>query len=167
MIKEHCITTTLTKSQTILLGNERHDLNRTTQFNLFNKNHTFFVIASDFPLIEDGIIGLPFLKQYRCQINNVSLLLDNQELPLQITPVQLELKPGARVTQVQTLGNEVTRIHSFNTGEQNINTNCKNVNKPNSPRVQNLISKLRTDHIEPSYKGSYSKSLVTITISLP
>ena len=99
-IKEHRITTTttLTTPHTILSGNDRHDLNRTTQFNLFNEDRTFLVISSDFPLIEDGIIGLPFLKQYQYQIND-SLLLDNQELPLQTTPVQLELKPGARVTR--------------------------------------------------------------------
>ena len=83
------------------------------------------MIHLDFPLIEDRIIGFSFLKRYQYQINNDSLLLDNQELPLRTTPVKLEHKPGARVTQVQKLRDDVAHIHFFNTGEQNINKNCE------------------------------------------
>ena len=44
-------------------------------------------------------------------------------------------------------------MYFFNTGEQNINTNCEiDTDRPNPARVQDLISKLRTDHIEPILK---------------
>ena len=43
---------------------------------------------NNFPLIEDGIIGLPFLKLHRYTITNDKLQIDN-DIPLQITKEEI------------------------------------------------------------------------------
>ena len=53
-------------------------------------------------------------------------------------------------------------MYFFNTGEQNINTNCEiDTDKPNPVRVQDLISKLRTDHVESSHEEPILKIITS------
>ena len=54
------------------------------KLNFFNKEHVFHIIPNDFPLPEDGIIGLKFFSKYdRYAITPNFLVLDKNKLPLQ------------------------------------------------------------------------------------
>ena len=44
------------------------------------------LIDDDFPIIEDGVLGLPGLNQYRFELSNETLKLDNNTLLLQQEP---------------------------------------------------------------------------------
>ena len=40
-----------------------------------DKEHTFIIVLNDFPLPEDGIIGVPFLYSYKFNLSNNTLQL--------------------------------------------------------------------------------------------
>jgi hypothetical protein len=46
------------------MGNDKYQTDEAVDFQFFNIMNTFHVVPDDFPLIEDGIIGLPMLSNY-------------------------------------------------------------------------------------------------------
>ena len=52
------------------------------------------LIDDDFPIIEDGVLGLHGLNQYRFELSNETLKLDNHTLLLQQEPT---LAPGETI----------------------------------------------------------------------
>lgn len=49
----------------------------------FNKKHLFHTVDNDFPLREDGLIGLPFFCRYdRYAMTPNYLIIDNKKIPL-------------------------------------------------------------------------------------
>ena len=46
-----------------VMGRDEHTSTETVKLNFFNKEHVFQIIANDFPLPEDGIIGLKFFSK--------------------------------------------------------------------------------------------------------
>lgn len=59
------------------MGNDQHCSTEYTELTFQNKKHIFHIIPDNFPLPEDGIIGLPFLQTYSFQISNNHLKLDD------------------------------------------------------------------------------------------
>ena len=47
-----------------VMGRDEHVSSETVKFNFFNKEHIFHIIPNDFPLPEDGIIGLKFFSKH-------------------------------------------------------------------------------------------------------
>ena len=43
------------------MGNDKHSSTRSTTFKYLNKEHLFYIVPENFPIPEDGIIGIPFL----------------------------------------------------------------------------------------------------------
>ena len=73
---EYCETRyTLKEPRKIKLGNYEHQLRHITFRKVHDKTHAFLIIPNNFPLIEDGIIGLPFLKLHRYTITNDKLIM--------------------------------------------------------------------------------------------
>ena len=65
------------------MGRDEHISTEAMTLNFFNKEHLFHVIPDDFPLPEDGIIGLTFFTKYdRYAITPEFLVLDEIKLPL-------------------------------------------------------------------------------------
>ena len=62
------------------MGNDKYQTDETVDFQFFNIMNTFHVVLDDFPLIEDGIIGLPMLSNYSYRINNESIQLNGNEI---------------------------------------------------------------------------------------
>ena len=46
------------------MGNEKHISNNVTNILYLNKKHIFHIVSDDFPLPEEGIVGLPVFKKY-------------------------------------------------------------------------------------------------------
>ena len=78
----------------------------------------FFLIDDDFPIIEDGLLGLPGLDQYRFELSNETLKLDNNTLPLQQEPT---LAPGETVQKIVYLEEKPTPVCFIN-GDKEENT---------------------------------------------
>ena len=69
--------------KSFVMGKDRHQSHFATYFSYLNNKHLFHIIPNDFPLPEDGIIGLPFFTKYdRYAITPKFLVLDNYKLPL-------------------------------------------------------------------------------------
>ena len=67
------------------MGRDEHVSSETVKFNFFNKEHIFHIIPNDFPLPEDGIIGLKFFSKHdRYAITSDFLVLNKKNLPLQV-----------------------------------------------------------------------------------
>ena len=57
-----------TEPKEFFMGNDRHVTDKHMTSQIKDKIHIFHVVSDNFPLIEDGIIGLPFLKKYKYYI---------------------------------------------------------------------------------------------------
>lgn len=65
------------------MGNDKHTASKATYIYYFGKKHLFHVVHNEFPLPEEGIIGLPFFRQYqRYSITPEYLIIENHKLPL-------------------------------------------------------------------------------------
>nr|XP_033196252.1 uncharacterized protein LOC117160008 [Bombus vancouverensis nearcticus] len=68
------------------MGHSKYESNSKIKLNLLNKEIEFALVDDNFPIIEDGILGLPALNQYRFELSNKTLKLDNNTLLLQQEP---------------------------------------------------------------------------------
>ena len=59
------------------MGNDKHLSTRSTTFKYLNKEHLFYIVPENFPIPEDGIIGVPFLYNYKFSLSNSNLMLNN------------------------------------------------------------------------------------------
>jgi hypothetical protein len=109
LIKETTSLNAQTSSpKTFLMGNDKHTTNKVCNLNIFKKDHQFHIVPDNFPLIEDGIIGLPFLKKYRYNVTNDKLTLDEITLPFQST--DNEIGPSETLTSTQYIGGKPTTV---------------------------------------------------------
>jgi hypothetical protein len=77
--------------------------------------NTFHIVPDDFPLIKDGIIGLPMLSNYSYQIVNELIQLNGNEIFFQELRTIL---PGQTKVETIYLDKGPTRVCFCNTGEQ-------------------------------------------------
>ena len=65
------------------MGNDKHLSQEATHLYYFGKIHLFHIVSDDFPLPEDGIIGLPFFrKYYRYAITPNYLIIEEKKISL-------------------------------------------------------------------------------------
>lgn len=83
------------------MGNEVHLMQEVTSLQFQDKEHTFVVVPSDFPLLEDGIIGIPFLHAYQFNLSNNFLKLDEQSHPLESNAIVIP-KNSVKMISVTT-----------------------------------------------------------------
>ena len=58
------------------MGNDRHTTSEITKLKFQGKEHVFVIVPNDFPLPEDGIIGIPFMHSYKFNLSNTYLELN-------------------------------------------------------------------------------------------
>ena len=78
------------------MGNDKGTTDKICKLNMLKKNHKFHVVADNFLLIDDGIIGLPFLTKYQYNVINDILTLNEIILLFQSTDNKIE--PGETLT---------------------------------------------------------------------
>ena len=65
------------------MGRDEHISTETVDLTFFGQSHIFHIVPDNFPLPEEGIIGIKFFSKYRRYgITSEFLLLDNIKLPL-------------------------------------------------------------------------------------
>ena len=82
---------------------------------MLEKNHQFHVVPNNFHLIEDGIIGLPFLTKYQYNVTNDKLTLD--EIILLFQNTNNKIGPDQTLISTQYIEGKPTPICFINTGK--------------------------------------------------
>ena len=77
------------------MSNDKYETDEYVYLRICNKRNKFYAVADDFPLIEDGIIGLPMLENYQYKITNDQIQL-NDHIFLFQSPQFLQDKPESK-----------------------------------------------------------------------
>jgi hypothetical protein len=72
LIKENKVETEInaTIPRTFHTGQDKYTTEKYITVHTFDKLHKFHIMLNDFPIIEDGIIGLPYLEKYNYEISS-------------------------------------------------------------------------------------------------
>lgn len=159
LIKESAVTKKedSSDSKTFYMGNEKYETNRHTTIKIFGVTNAFYIIPDDFPLIEDGIIGLPTLTKYRYSINNKFMSLNDNKIYFQEPE---KLQPGQTEVETIYLDKKPTGVCFCNTGRQatEISNNISFDHELSQiPKFKQL---LRLSHIEKQLREPLEKILV-------
>ena len=115
-------------------------------------------MPNNFPLIEDGIIGLPFLTKYQYSVTNNKLTLDEIILPLEKT--DSKIRPGETLTSTQYIEGKPTAVCFINTSKQICHI-TNEIEKPDKPSQINKFAQIiRTKHIDPELREPLEKILI-------
>ena len=91
------------------MGDDKHQTTEATYLSYFGNNHLFHIVEREFPLPEDGIIGLPFFHKFpRYAITQKFLVIDKWKLPLYCNGEYIP-KNAAKICRVQ-LNNEDDQV---------------------------------------------------------
>nr|XP_033339378.1 uncharacterized protein LOC117227932 [Megalopta genalis] len=151
----------LKETRYIQLGRDKHPIHYMTHVLFLQIKHPFLIIPNDFPLIEDGIFGLPFLEKYQFKITNESLTLNGTTIKLQETPEEIEVQPGKHVHHIKIVDDHPCRVLFINTGKQPLITSTIESKVSNSNRIPQLIDKLRLNHVDKNYRDTIEKIIAT------
>ena len=69
------------------MGKNEHYSEEVVELTLLNKTHLFHIVPDDFPIPEDGILGLPLMDSYNFKLSNNQLQLDDQYYPLLVDKI--------------------------------------------------------------------------------
>ena len=139
---------------TFYMGNDRHESHGTTTLNLFEKQSTFHIVPSNFPLIEDGIMGLPLLEKCSYKIENDSISLEYAVISDQRKAI-LETRRNTNLYSIPR--RKPTTICYINTGKRIHQISNEITSQPDKV---DFIRAIRTAHIEPALRDSIEKILI-------
>ena len=110
------------------MGQDNYKTNEYEVIDILGKRNKFHIVPDDFPLIEDGIIGLPCHENYEYEISNDKLKLDGKTLQFQKPPT---VKPGETRVRTNYLESKPMRVCFINSGktEQTISNQIYNINE--------------------------------------
>ena len=66
--------------QKFSMGRDKYETNEYVMKRIFGQDHMFHIVADNFPIIEDGIIGLPCLEKYNYSISNDRIRLNDKTI---------------------------------------------------------------------------------------
>lgn len=139
------------------MGQNRYTTDRHIQIELHNQRHRVYIVTGDFPLIEHGILGLPFLEKYKYEISNEHLKLNDKTLKFQKPTI---LEPGETRVETIYLSGKPTRVCFLNTGEQTAEINNEIHNPNHIEQIERLRDTVRLQHIEPQLRIAIEKILI-------
>ena len=96
------------------MGHSIFTTNEHAVVKLFGKTLEFFVIDDNFPIIEDGIFGLPALSKFKFELSNQQLKLDDNIFLLQ---QENDVPPKQAMSKTVYLEGKPTTICLINGGE--------------------------------------------------
>lgn len=138
------------------MGHSRFNSDTGILIKIFNKLIKFYVIEDDFPIIEDGIIGLPCLSEFKFELSNDKLKLNDNILILQKEPL---LQSGKILVQIVYFERRLTQTCFVNGGKSAIQ--ISNIEKSNDISQIKIFKELvRLSHIEPNLREPIEKLLL-------
>lgn len=139
------------------MGHSEFETSERVIIDLFDKKIDFHIIDDDFPLIEDGILGFPALRQFKFNLSNNRLKLNNNTILLQPATT---ISPGQAISKIVYLEGKPTPVCFINGGESNLKiTNCiENSNTYN--QISTFRDLVRLSHIEKALREPIEKILL-------
>ncbi|XP_033317514.1 uncharacterized protein LOC117215228 [Bombus bifarius] len=139
------------------MGHSEFETSERVIIDLFDKKIDFHIIDDDFPLIEDGILGFPALRQFKFNLSNNRLKLNNNTILLQPATI---ISPGQAISKTVYLEGRPTPVCFINGGESNLKiTNCiENSNTYN--QISTFRDLVRLSHIEKVLREPIEKILL-------
>ena len=135
-----------------LMGNDKHTTNRVTILRILEKTSIFHV-PNDFPLIEDGLIELPFLNNYDYNITNKNITLDGKTISFQEFKTETEI-------HTTYLDGKHTPIYFYNNGKRIHHVSNGIIKYSKDIRlVAQFREIIRTKHIESALRDPVEKIL--------
>ena len=139
------------------MGHSKFETDQQVTIVLFGKKINFYVLEDSFPIIEDGIIGLPCLNEYKFELSNDKLKLDDNVIMLQKEPT---VQPGETLKQTVYLENKPTPVCFINGGESPAIITNKIEKSNEYEQISTFKNLVRLSHIEPSLKQPIEKLLL-------
>ncbi|CAK9821240.1 Retrovirus-related Pol polyprotein from transposon 17.6 [Anthophora retusa] len=140
------------------MGHSKFSSNEFVNFNIYGQNIKFNIVNDDFPIIEDGIFGLPALKQYNFKLTNNNFQLNNNILTFQKT--EETVKPNTFTNKDFYLDGKPTRVCFINLGESETKI-TNNIESNNSyDHLSTFKELIRLSHIERSLREPLEKLLL-------
>ncbi|CAL7932750.1 unnamed protein product [Xylocopa violacea] len=107
-------TTKETEEQNFSIGHAKFKSSESVTFKICNELVKFYVVDDNFPLIEDGIFGLPAMKKFKFNITNNYLQLNDKRFDFQDTEETIE--PNTQIHKTVYLEGKPTRVCFVNCG---------------------------------------------------
>lgn len=123
------------------------------------QTHNFYLVPDNFPLIEEGIIGVPFLNKYKYQIDNNRLTLNDFKILFQKDNTTIQPGQSSKITKY--LDGKPVPICFINNGKR-IHQISNEIDKTNDDieLISKFASIIRTKHIDPVLRDPIEKILV-------
>ncbi|XP_076384299.1 uncharacterized protein LOC143262561 [Megalopta genalis] len=125
------------------MGHSTYETTEEIDISIFHKNITFNIISDDFPIIEDGILGLPSLAKYDYTISKDCIKLDNNTCSL--AQKDIEIEPGQSLKETVYLQGQPTPVCFFNGAYQD------------TPLLQYRLHSQQHHHSPHNVNNSHSK----------
>ena len=93
------------------MGNDLHSSNKLVKIKIRVKQYNFYVVPENFPIPEDGILGLPLMKNYKYSLTNDFLTLDGNIYKLIDSGIHIEADTVRRVKLPSKIKNGHIIIH--------------------------------------------------------
>ncbi|CAK9829637.1 Retrovirus-related Pol polyprotein from transposon 17.6 [Anthophora retusa] len=136
------------------MGHSKFSSNEFVNFNIYGQNIKFNIVNDDFPIIEDGIFGLPALKQYNFKLTNNNLQLNNN------IKTEETNKPNTFTNKDFYLDGKPTRVCFINLGESETKI-TNNIESNNSyDHLSTFKELIRLSHIKRSLREPLEKLLL-------
>lgn len=139
------------------MGHSKFKTNEHALIKLFGKTLEFFVVEDNFPIIEDGILGLPALSKFKFELSNQQLKLDNNILLLQ---QENDVPPKQAVSKTVYLEGKPTTICFINGGECPAKMTNFIENSNTYDQVSTFKDLVRLSHIEKTLREPIEKILL-------
>lgn len=124
---------------------------------MFNKKIDFYVVDNDFPLIEDGILGLPALQQFKFELSNDKLKLDDNIILLQQDKT---IASGQTISKTVYLEGKPIPVCFINGGESKLKITNAVENSNTYDQISTFKGSVRLSHIEKALREPLEKILL-------
>lgn len=132
------------------MGHDLHSFHQRVQLTSLGQKHDFYEIPDDFPILEDGIIGLPYLDAHNFTITSKNLTISDLSIPL-----FSELAIPSKQTVSDTIETEAGthRVLFINPLDSNIRIPTNEIvleeeTTPIANRFLQLTDNIRTEHLD-------------------
>lgn len=139
------------------MGEEEYKGNETFKTMILGKEMTFWIVDKDFPIREDGIIGINELSRHKFNINNRGLQVDGKHVPFETPEVPAET---GEIRCIYTDDGSYLPVYFCNTGKQPLQIcNVITTNKQNDT-ILTQLDKVRLQHVEPELREPLEKIML-------
>lgn len=146
-----------TQKRDFAMGHSKFSSNEIMIANIYHTPVEFHIVENNFPIIEDGIFGLPAMKKYKFELGNDQLKLNNYVLKFQKEP---SIQPKTCFGKTVYLEGKPTPVCFINCGESQVQITNLIENSNTYDQISTFKELIRLSHIEKSLREPIEKMLL-------